>query len=673
MRKSLIVASLLFSSLFAENLVQNGSFENFDRNVRKWSYVYFDNWRGKGEVWSNRMGRTSIEGNYKIELDTNSKVVDNLTQSITTQEGKKYLFHLDAYARKKGTSDFELLVDGEVILRVSPTSNWQKYGATFTGKGGEQTITIRELKNQNNGYGAIIDNVVVRSDVTDINQLKMQEFAKKEILEPWGLEQITEVIDNDNNLNRYFRNEDIQKAKDAALAMNEIIKEAIVKNALVNDKVITGADAKEIQAYILQNYKDNFRSLRETYYKIEKKGKIRALGRNALKDVWSKIYNLGHESYDRKHVASVTGKKSDNFKVVAFLLDSVIDKESLQNPNYQEVAGTTNTSLDKIAEVILKDRGLNKYNKMSDLRAGVYYANEMNKLLVKAIVDTAVANDGKITPADVRTLNNYLVQNYAETWAQLHGDDEGNEEYGYHLVQNDGATTRMFGENVVNTIADGIYHLGYQTNHKNNLVNEDGNKNQTFEDVAWWLDISLKEDIKARKLNNPEYKEITGTTNTAMDKIIPAIFNDEGLIARVSTDDMRVAAKNANRMNELLIEAIKETGVAEDKFFTVEDVKKINAYLVENYESEWAELHGDDEKNEETGFHRIQNDGAVSRLEGQNLINTVADGVYHLGYRTKHRNHLVNEDGNRNVTFYSVAYWLNKYLAAELQDGRLVK
>ncbi len=36
----------------------------------------------------------------------------------------------------------------------------------------------------------------------------------------------------------------------------------------------------------------------------------------------------------------------------------------------------------------------------------------MNHLLLKAIVDTAVANDGEITPADVRTLNRYLVENY---------------------------------------------------------------------------------------------------------------------------------------------------------------------------------------------------------------------------------------------------------------------
>ena len=36
----------------------------------------------------------------------------------------------------------------------------------------------------------------------------------------------------------------------------------------------------------------------------------------------------------------------------------------------------------------------------------------------------------------------------------LHGDDETAEETGYHLVQNDGANTTMFGKNLVNAVAD---------------------------------------------------------------------------------------------------------------------------------------------------------------------------------------------------------------------------
>ncbi len=91
----------------------------------------------------------------------------------------------------------------------------------------------------------------------------------------------------------------------------------------------------------------------------------------------------------------------------------------------------------------------------------------------------------------------------------------------------------MYGENVMNTIADGIYQVGYESDYSNNLVNEDGNKNQTYEDVAWWLDISLKNDIKAGKLNNPNVKEVVGETGTALDQIVAYIYQDEGALRNV--------------------------------------------------------------------------------------------------------------------------------------------
>jgi hypothetical protein len=227
----------------------------------------------------------------------------------------------------------------------------------------------------------------------------------------------------------------------------------------------------------------------------------------------------------------------------------------------------------------------------------------------------------------------------------------------------------MYGENVMNTIADGIYHLGYKTTYANNLVNEDGNKNQKFEDVAWWLDISLKEDIKAGKFNNPNFHEVVGETGTTLDKIVPYIYNDEGLLAKVSMEDIREGARCANEMNKLLVTAIKETGVASDNYISTEDAKTLNRYLVDNYASEWAELHGDDEDDSETGYHKVQNDGAVGRMENRNTINNLADGIYHLGYETNYKNNLVNEDGNKNVTFRSVAYWLNKYLKNDMIRG----
>ncbi|MRI84086.1 MAG: hypothetical protein C6I00_06665 [Nitratiruptor sp.] len=672
-KRIFVSLTLAQALLFGGNLLHNGGFELFDaQKVNKWKYVHLEGWEGLAEVWSNRKGRISRDGEYKIELDTKESVLDHLSQVVVTQEGQHYLITLDAYARRSGTSDFEVLVDGEVIARVSPTNRWYTYGAIFVGKGGEQTIAIRELPEQNDGYGALIDRVVLQSgDLQELERTLDKKRSHYEILEPQGLDQIVEIIDQDRRIAYKVSPEEIERAKEAALHMNELIKEAIRENGLANDGRLLASDVMEINRYLTANYSSQWRELREDFAKVEKYGEIYAIGHHAARSVWAKIYNLGLSPYDGRHTAKLDGSKGDRFTYVAFLLDEVANKESLKNPDYREVQGSTGTGLDRIVQVILTDRGLNDKNPTSTLRAGARYADEMNHLIVEGIKATGIANDGHFSPADIRTLNHYLVDRYQERWAQLHGDDEENEEYGYHLIQNDGATTRMFGHNVINTIADGIYHLGYPTDHKYHLVNEDGNRNQSFEDVAWWLEQGLAADMES--LKNPAVQEVRGTTGTALDRIIEVIYHDEGLLRKVSMEDIRIAARNANRMNELIVEAIRELGIARDRFISSEEVKAMNRYLVERYQEEWAQLHGDDEEGSETGFHRIQNDGAISRIEGRNLINTVADGIYHLGYPTRFSSHLVNEDGNRNQSFYNVAYWLTRHLRADMEAGKLDK
>jgi len=676
---SIVTSTLLIMgttiAIAEDNLIQNGSFENFTVNEDhgKWKEVTFDNWSGDGEVWNHEKGRVATDGTYKADLDATKKTVDSLTQTVNTENGEKYLFALDAYAGKEGTSRFELIVDGTVIDTITPSKYWDKYGVEFTGNGSAQTITIKEIDSEDSGRGAIIDNIIVQKGIT-LDELKDQDRAKYEIIEPTGLDQILEIIDNDRKLHSKIAQEDIDKARDAANQMNTLIKEAIKVNGLANDGVISVSDTMEINLYLVANHSDSWDALRADYAKIEKKTEILAMNRKAIKDVWGKIYNLGFESTNNgKNTTDIDGDKKSSFTTVGYYLGAVAknDTTALNNPDYTEVEGTTGTHLDVIANVILNDRGLLRKVPTSDLREGVRTANEMNKLIVEAIKVNGLANDGKISPADVRTMNNYLVANYETVWAELHGNDEDDVETGYHRVQNDGATTRMFGENVMNTIADGIYHLGYKTNLAKRLVNEDGNANQKFEDVAWWLDISLKQDIEAGKFANPDYKEVVGETGTSLDKIVPYIYNDEGLLLKVSMEDIREGARCANGMNKLLVEAIKKTGVAEDNYISTDEVKELNKYLVANHAAEWAELHGDDEDDAETGYHRVQNDGAVGRMENKNTLNNLADGIYHLGYETEYKNNLVNEDGNKNVTFSNVSYWLNKYLKNDLARGLL--
>jgi Ca2+-binding RTX toxin-like protein len=59
---------------------------------------------------------------------------------------------------------------------------------------------------------------------------------------------------------------------------------------------------------------------------------------------------------------------------------------------------------------------------------------------------------------------------------------------GYHYVQNNGATTDFFGRNLVDTVGDGIYHLGFEI-RDGHFLNEDGDPNASLFDVATWLNF----------------------------------------------------------------------------------------------------------------------------------------------------------------------------------------
>ena len=353
------------------------------------------------------------------------------------------------------------------------------------------------------------------------------------------------------------------------------------------------------------------------------------------------------------------------------LLEDDLAAGRLSNPEVAPYAvGTTGTGLDRLVQIVAADPGLNQRIPTSQITAGARAADEMNQLIVAAIEATGVANDGEINAADVRELNRWLRTNHADKWTSLHGDDEGDVESGFHWVQNDGATTRMFDRNAVDTVADGIYHLGFEIRW-GQLLNEDGNANACVEEVAWWLNELLADDLDAGTLSNPAVPvTVTGTTNTGLDQLVEMIMADPGLSNRIATSDIVAGAQAADAMNQLIVAAIRATGAANDGQLDALDIININVYLQAHHQAEWTALHGDDEGDTETGFHRVQNDGATTRLFDENAIDTVADGLYHLGFDIQ-KWELLNEDGNRNLCLDAAASWLNVLLRADLASGAL--
>ncbi len=339
-----------------------------------------------------------------------------------------------------------------------------------------------------------------------------------------------------------------------------------------------------------------------------------------------------------------------------------------------DIIGTTGTGLDAWVDQIVNDPGLNHRIDADDIAEGALAADGINHLIVEAIFETGVANDGTLNAADLYNVNRYIQENHFETFVELHGDDEKGEETGFHLVQNDGATDRLYGQNAVNTVLDGTYHIGFDIK-RGRFLNEDGNNNQDVEDVAYWLSDALEDDLASGLLVNDAVNPYAvATTGTGLDQTVRIIAEDIGLNREIATFEITEGAEAADQINHIILEAIVTQGLANDGRITASDVYDINAFIQADADlyARFVELHGDDENGEETGFHLVQNDGAETRIFGNdNAVNTVFDGIYHIGFDID-RGRFENEDGNRNASVKTVAFWLDELLEDDLQAGTLV-
>ncbi|MEY4979723.1 MAG: hypothetical protein RLZZ352_1993, partial [Pseudomonadota bacterium] len=321
----------------------------------------------------------------------------------------------------------------------------------------------------------------------------------------------------------------------------------------------------------------------------------------------------------------------------------------------QPMSGTTGTGLDQLVDVVFSDTSLAGSNAAPNLLAGAAAADGMNQIILQAASATGAGADGQFTEAEVLAMNRWIRSNKLPEWLALHGDDEGDVETGFHLVQNDGAQSQYRGNNLVNTVADGIYHMGFEV-QDGRFVNEDGDANATVAQVAAWL---------------TQFYTDHSTTGTGLDRITNAIMADAGLAANISDSDIAEGADQANLLNQLIMDGLKaSSGWTEGKPVSVADVVALNAWIRADAGrfADFLQLHGDDENGEETGYHLVQNDGANTAYFGKNLVNTVADGLYHIGFEIKD-DRFLNEDGNANAKVSDVADWLTYFLADVSDTG----
>jgi hypothetical protein len=338
-------------------------------------------------------------------------------------------------------------------------------------------------------------------------------------------------------------------------------------------------------------------------------------------------------------------------------------------------AGTTNTGLDKLVDLIASNSGLQNRLTSSQRNEALQSIDALNKVIIEAIKTTGIANDGIITGGDLVDINRYIKANGLAAFNNNIGEPGKS---GFGLALDASSTQGMFGSNGVRSadavkhVANGFSLLGGEFDTERGIVlREDGTTYRRLPEVAGWLNELLAADIKAGRLDNPALDFLTvGTTGTDLDLSVEEIVTKRSLAAKVAGGDREIAARAADRQNELILEAIFVTGVAKDGNIDAGEARLINEYLNFNYLDEWTVEHGAFRNGERSGWHLVVD---ISKSEPDRIFGVPAldyfwDGLYHIGFDVRD-GRLTNARGELNVSFELVSRWLNFLLEDEYKSG----
>ncbi|KUR71632.1 hypothetical protein AQZ52_08430 [Novosphingobium fuchskuhlense] len=334
------------------------------------------------------------------------------------------------------------------------------------------------------------------------------------------------------------------------------------------------------------------------------------------------------------------------------------------------IIGTTGTGLDRAVDLIANDYGLNMGTSGAAIREGAAAADAMNGLIVNAIRTLGLANDGEITVSDIYSLNSYLRGNSLAKFTALYGTETNGVETGFQLVSGEGAVTRLFGEAGVDRVLDGIYDIAFDIKD-GHLTSPRNYWGPGVDDVAHWLNTLLAPELAAGTLKNTKADpQAHGTTGTGLDLIAERLLDDIGLNHRISQKQINDASVSADGMAKIMLQAIKATGVADDNKLDPMDMVDLNHWIIVNKLDEWTKLHGDDEGAFESGLHYAQGDGGRDYIYGDLSVDTVADGIYHIGFKIS-GDRFENEDGNANQRITDTSDWISLLLKDDLASGSL--
>jgi Ca2+-binding RTX toxin-like protein len=155
------------------NLVRNGGFEDYGVGFGGMGMFITPGgaaWiaQGRGvEIWNNFQGKAASEGSSYLELDFDYGY-DGISQSLSgTVAGQKYYLSFDLSARFNygggGQERVEVSWNGAKLGTYGASSKaWIGFGLTVTATGND-VLSFRELKLENNSVGTHLDNISLTS------------------------------------------------------------------------------------------------------------------------------------------------------------------------------------------------------------------------------------------------------------------------------------------------------------------------------------------------------------------------------------------------------------------------------------------------------------------------------------------------------------------------------
>ena len=304
-----------------------------------------------------------------------------------------------------------------------------------------------------------------------------------------GLDDAVMSIQADAGLGKIMNIQGVAGMK-AANEMNKIIAKIVADKHLLDDNKINVADLQTINQALKSNaefqkfHGSDANGNPTGFRKVAGDGGSTKIFDQKLVDtVLEGIYDLGFAT-EGENVTNEQGTLGATLTDVASWLDYYLSDVS-----------TTNTGLDRITDTIKMDTGLTAKTSAAQVMEGARAANNLNTLLVKGITELELDKDGWIGAEDLLKLSNWVNDkehaDRKKTFLDNHGDDEDGQETGFHNVQGDGGTVNYFGQKLINTVADGIYHFGFNM-RMGRFENEDGNLNAQLSDVSAWLNTLYK-------------------------------------------------------------------------------------------------------------------------------------------------------------------------------------